>query len=420
MDNYYELIANIICEIARIIVTLRYCSIFMKQKHKSKIKYLVMGAVAVVTIAAYWVFHNMWINLMITLTGIYAATLFYKGSIKNKILLSILIYVISALMDLIAAFIVVDNPSAENQNMTSSFLSVILLLISVIILEKIYAVRAEESRMREELRDQHWIYLLLLSVTSICAMLIIVHDTSIRKGSMLSIITVFVVVNFIVYGLYITMEDRYMKMIENQNLKNQLSIYDRQIQLNIDNEKQIRTLKHDMKHHLRELYGFASNHEDDKIQEYISQMIDSVSIDKMISTSGNTGIDGIINYMCAIAKNKLIEIEVTVTIPDNLKVNAYDFNIILGNLLENAIEASEKIENPYIKFSMNYTANCIFICIENKFSGEIKDNGKFLSLKGKDHGLGMESVKTIVEKYNGTFDCNYNNEIFIVKVSLLI
>lgn len=420
MDKYYELIVNIICEIARIIVTVRYCSIFMEKNRKCKFKYLIISAVTLVTIIVYGVFHNMWINLVITILGIYIVTYFYNGTVKKRGLLSVLIYVMSALMDMIAAFIITDNPNAENQNMISSFLSVILLLVSVIILEKIDSVRTEERKLQEDIRDKHWIYLLVLSVTSICAMLVIVQDTSISKGSMLSIIMVFVVVNFIVYGLYITMEDRYREIIENQNLKNQLIIYDQQIQLNIDNEKRIMTLKHDMKHHLRELYGFADKHEDDKIKEYISQMIESVSIDKMVSASGNIGIDGIINYMCNIAKNKSIDTEVTVMIPDDLKLNTYDFNIILGNLLENAIEASEKIEKPYIKLNMNYTANCIFITIENKFNGKIIESEKVISLKGKNHGLGMESVKSVVNKYNGTFQYKHNNNIFIVKLSLVV
>lgn len=415
MDNYEDIIISVICEFARIIVILRYCSIFLRNKGNRIIKYSIMCIVALITIFSYQIFHNMWGNLIVTYLGIFIAMIFYEGTLKKKVLFSVSIYAMCALMDLIAAFIVMENPNADNQNMASSFLSVILFLVSVIIIEKIYV-----NKTYGDINEKHWIYLLVLSTTSICSMLIIFCDISISRISMLSISVVFVIINFIVYGLYVSMEERYMEMIENANLKNQLKAYDQQIQLNIDNEKQIRTLKHDMKHHLREIYSLAATHNDEKIKLYIDQMLESIHIDQMISSSGNMCIDGIVNYMCCIAKEKEIETKVNVAIPENLQLDAYDFNIIIGNLFENAIEASEKLEGAFIQVNINYAANCIFISFENKYNGIINKKEKLISKKGIGHGLGIDSVKTIVEKYNGSFNYKLSSNIFMVKVTLFM
>ncbi len=106
-------------------------------------------------------------------------------------------------------------------------------------------------------------------------------------------------------------------------------------------------------------------------------------------------------------------------IPENLNVSEYDMNIILGNLLENAIEANSNIENPWIDTAMKYADGILFIEISNPYLGKIQQQGSILKSTKRDksyHGIGLYSVKEAVNRNNGTVDINYDDGVFKAKI----
>lgn len=410
---WYYVITDLICESARIFIITRYCNTFFERKDNKFMRWSVISIVYVITVLTYLFFHNIWLNLIVTYLGTVVVIALFKGKVKKKILFSIVLLVISVLMNIISAFFITENPNGNNQDIISLFISVILFLISVIFAERL------SIHKQDEIKDQHWIFLLIISATSILSMLIIIYDGNILRISAISM--VFVAMNLIIYYLYSIMAEKYIYLLENKNLKNQLNAYEYQIRLNVDNEKRIRIIKHDMKHHLRELKELAKSGCDNEIILYLDQMLNSVESTKSIVETQNISIDGVLNYMGAKALKKGIMLEVDAAVPEDLKLNAFDFNIILGNLIENAIEASEKVKNPKIVINIRYELNCIFIMIKNKYAGIINKKGeKIISSKDKNHGLGLESIKNIVEKYNGQEDISYNDKEFTVNIILYL
>ena len=123
------------------------------------------------------------------------------------------------------------------------------------------------------------------------------------------------------------------------------------------------------------------------------------------------------------AENKGINVRTHVTIPESMKLSSYDMNILLGNLMQNAIDATEKCKEKYIDVLIRYDRNCIFIKISNPYDGErlVKD-GEYITTKNeeKNHGLGIRSVKKIVEKYDGSIFFTEERGEFIVKLVLMI
>lgn len=415
MMLWYDVITDLICEFARIFIITRYCNTFFEKKDNKFMRWSVISIVYVITVLTYLFFHNIWLNIIVTYLGMVVVIALFKGKVKKKILFSIVLLVISVLIDIISAFLITENPNGNNQDIISSFISVILFLISVIFAERL------SVHNQDEIKNQHWIFLLIISVASILSMIIIIYDGNILRISALSIAMVFVAMNLIIYYLYSIMTDRYISLLENKNLKNQLEAYEYQIQLNVDNEKRIRIMKHDMKHHLRELKELAKSDCHDEIIPYLDQMLNSVESTKSIVETKNISIDGVLNYMGAKALKKGILLEVYAAVPEDLKLNAFDFNIILGNLIENSIEASEKVKKPKIVIDIRYELNCIFIMIKNKYNGIINKKGeKIITSKDKNHGLGLESIKNIVEKYNGENNISYNDEEFSVNIILYL
>ncbi|MBD7915838.1 ATP-binding protein [Clostridium sp. Sa3CUN1] len=124
-------------------------------------------------------------------------------------------------------------------------------------------------------------------------------------------------------------------------------------------------------------------------------------------------------------KNNYIKFDYNINIPIDFNYDISDISILLGNILDNSIEAVNKlpIKKRYISFFMEYKNKTLFITIKNKFNGRIiKDNNNNNILTSKKdcnkHGLGLLSIKNIVNKYFGEFNVDIKENVFIIKILL--
>ena len=107
-----------------------------------------------------------------------------------------------------------------------------------------------------------------------------------------------------------------------------------------------------------------------------------------------------------------------------LPFRSADISILLGNILDNAIEASMQIEEEkrYIKYFMKYEVNTLIITVINAFNGDIIRNrdGKIITNKGDpwNHGIGLESVKKVADRYHGSVVIETKSENFKIKIIL--
>ena len=121
---------------------------------------------------------------------------------------------------------------------------------------------------------------------------------------------------------------------------------------------------------------------------------------------------------------KEIQFEIQGNIPEGVKVSSYDLCTVISNLLRNAIESCEKIEdvsNRIIKIKMNTYQSFIFITIENTVAKEVKIKNNELVTEKKDtryHGLGSGNVKAVVDKYNGKLAYYCENGWFKTEIQI--
>ena len=204
---------------------------------------------------------------------------------------------------------------------------------------------------------------------------------------------------------------------ENQFLAMQQSRYDN-LKSAIEETKHAR---HDLRHHFTRLFAIAEDGDLEKMKTYILAAQESVP-DLDMHFSDNRAVDSIIGHYCTLARREGIPFLSKIDLPDRLPVDEVDLCLVLSNLLENALEASLRIDagkRQIIIETYMHSEHLVLIHIENAFDGNIKEkDGVFKSSKRKGNGVGIQSVRRIAEKNGGGSSFEYNDVTFTVNVML--
>lgn len=409
-----DVIVSIIIEIARVIIIYFYFKTFLKCTNK--IKHLCTCVMSfIITAGCYIVFNNVIINIISTVIGVLIISLAFKGNLKSKFLLSILCCSIMIIIDAAAYYMLENKGNEDVYNVAASFLSILLFYIVTFLLRLIIKKR-EETEF-----TGHWYILFVVSVMSVSLLICVYRNMTFQVYEMLYTSTTLLVLNFLLYIFYINMLDRYTFFKENEQLKQQMNMYEIQMKANMENDKKIRAIRHDMKHHMREIGVMADNGNINDIKAYIKEFVDDVKKSETVYNTGNVMLDGILNYYVSIFKQKSIKYEIKVVIPENLEMNMYDMNIVFGNLFDNVIENVVESDNPLVVVDIKYLRHILSISIANTYDGKIKKiDGVLFSRKNDKHGYGLGNVRRIAEKYNGNVKVEYNYSMFIAGVVMYI
>lgn len=185
-----------------------------------------------------------------------------------------------------------------------------------------------------------------------------------------------------------------------------------------------RTLFHDCKAHISLIRKYLENGQIEKAVTYIDNIYSPFSeLEKKVCT-GNEAVDLILNYKLSEIDEKSIEINYDLSLAESLMsdIEEGDIFVILYNLLDNAIEACEKVPNGqrWIYLSLRQVNEMLMINIQNSFQVQpIYKKGELLTLKNDKHlhGLGMRSVKKIVLKYKGRIEYKAQQNVFDVSIT---
>ena len=188
-----------------------------------------------------------------------------------------------------------------------------------------------------------------------------------------------------------------------------------------------RRLIHDFKHHLCVIDNMAKQTNPKNIIEYISntnEFIDTSNNFNIIFTN-NVAVDALLQYYAELCQKQNIKLSLNLSLPEASPLNDVEWCIILGNLLENSITAcfQQKDTHKFIQINSKETEHTFYLVFKNSYNGKIRKIGiKYLSLKDdpKQHGIGLESIKSIIYKYQGTVDIYADNKLFNVGITIPI
>ncbi len=180
----------------------------------------------------------------------------------------------------------------------------------------------------------------------------------------------------------------------------------------------MRGWRHDYRHHIQVMKVHAANGEYAEIDKYLDMLDDDLTNVETVIRTGNSMADAILNSKLSLAAKEKIQVKAEAKIPVSLTVSELDLCIIIGNLLDNAIDACKElpIEERLIRIYMEMKGNYLYLSLTNTAGGKKKRN--FLSTKGEGHGFGIARMDAIVEKYGGYIKRASEDNAFSTEVLL--
>lgn len=168
--------------------------------------------------------------------------------------------------------------------------------------------------------------------------------------------------------------------------------------------RKMRGWRHDYHNHMQVLFTYLENGDLEKAKSFLSEINDTlVTVDTVIKT-GNTMLDAILNSKISLMTGKGIRVDATAKVPGALGVKDIDLCVIVGNLLDNAMEACETLpkEERFARIYICVKGPHLYMCFTNAAGKKQRKFGNlFLSTKGADHGLGLSRVDNLVKSYDG-------------------
>lgn len=189
-----------------------------------------------------------------------------------------------------------------------------------------------------------------------------------------------------------------------------------------------RVLLHDLRRHLTVIKEFALENGDLKVVHYVSDLQNLPALQRKVKYCGNIMLNVVLSRYKELCDEKGIQFSIDVRDVDVDFLAQNDITALFGNLLENAMEAAEKTENPYLELFIGSGGDTqsdakLFVSLTNSCDEEpVKDSaGNFLTrkLNKERHGVGQKSIRRAVKKYEGIIDQQFDSDARLFHTSIL-
>lgn len=364
--------------------------------------------------------------LMISIFSVLMVTFNYDGNIFKRIVFTIVYNSIWMLIEILLVFIFIAvGLNHDTQHLLGSLLSKLCLFIMVRALKRFFC--------NENIKELPHSYNMVLILIPLGSMFVVYTSFLLSADSHepthqhwpFAALVIMLIINVLIFTIYLRLSEDLELRQKNVLYKQELDLYVKHIEEKENSMLEFRKARHDLKNQLIYLMERCEKKEYKELETFLEQLIEKVPFDRLaISKTDNSAVDALVNYKYNIAKHMGIEFTVNLDIPMRMPFDNADMCIILGNALDNALEANKRsnIEKRYIKLSMRLDMNNLVIIVENSFDGKIikNKNGNLLTVKNNkvDHGLGLNSIQNAVNRYHGFIKINYMENIFILEILL--
>lgn len=272
-----------------------------------------------------------------------------------------------------------------------------------------------------------WLPVPILFIAMQTALLIFVSEfAKIRNG--IAIYVLFIISLFILYvflsEIFYTVADSYVttaRLRDEQELMELQKIEYKRLQEEMDETGRLR---HDFRHSINLLATLAENKDIEGITDFVRQYRDSQRYMTVMNYCKNPAINAVLNHYAHQAREADVPLVLQVDLPDELPFSDPEICSLLGNLMENAIDACKLVPKENRRFSLSVLVQNdinLYIVSTNTYEGKIERvNDRFLSTKHENIGIGTRSIEEIAKKYNGYARFHYSESEFFVDILMSI
>ena len=422
-------VAAIVTDLVHILKMILLCELlFGFEKHKDIKRYIIICFASVI-VSEIMYFKTADFLLLILYIGLIFAVLYTIYVIKmwQALLLSVGIMFLATMIDtmiIVMIDMIFDICSFSEfifKDLIESVVSMFMICVLLCIYKRKYRRRIKWINVKNSA-----VFTILISIDTIIVLAIVNIYQSVTKEEnkiLFAIITVFVIMGMLfqlatVLLLY-SANDVYE---ENASLmKKYLNDQKKHYEYLEKREEETKKFRHDVRNHMQMLYYLQKRKQYDEIDKYLELLNGRIEEFANSLTVNNSIVDAIINKFHAEAIAKGIKLHVKGKLPVICNIDAYDLCTVFSNVLSNALEAVEKIENKDIYLECRYTDEEIIVIEKNMFEnkGQFIDNELYTIKEDKDkHGFGIDNIKDAVKRNCGIVNIEIDKEQFCISLMM--
>ena len=397
---------------------------FEKTRVSRLIEAALFVAYYILTSSVYLVINIPLVNFIFNILAVFSLTFLYSSSIKKKILVGLLVYVISVCTEMVVVTLTgyINFPITEANNYNSIFgvvsANVLLFIISTA------ANSFKSIKNGDHLPKAYWAAIFTVPFLSLYILAEIFQSEGLTVYAVSSSVAAILIINFMDFFLFDRISFLYKEQQESALVKQQNEYYVNQLLLVEELHEKTGKLRHDIKNHLITINSYLEKDKTDEAKKHISNIIGTYQNKIEIVHTGFPAIDGLMNSKLRSAYDAGVKINIKTSLPLDFCFFSFDLTVILGNLLDNALQAVSAVEgDKFIDIRIDCSRGMLLIKMSNPFSTVMqKENGKIVTSnpdKG-NHGFGLRNIDEILKKYNGTSKIDIDNGVFNITTALYI
>lgn len=348
----------------------------------------------------------------------FAAQVLYEGSLLRKLVAVVMAFAIGIVSENIVWIALFDYDDSQMKMAMESVVSSFVIMVIVLILERFI-----DSKKSEYISLGSYINIFVIILGSIALGEILIRVGENNRNMVTIGMSIICLIDVSTYYVYDKVNEAYLQRLEQKITLQRAEMYKNQLDIMQRSQKDIRALNHDMKNHLLMLQSYIDRGQCDKAVKYIQDISDCMLVPDQYISTGNQEVDIILNYKLAQADELGCSIDTQIQIPDTSFMESMDLNTLIGNLLDNSLEALGRTNERRLYVGLKYSRGVFAVKIENTYDGILIKNGESFSTSKKDidnHGIGIMNVDEIIAKYGGSREVETDSGLFSVKVMLYV
>ena len=227
-------------------------------------------------------------------------------------------------------------------------------------------------------------------------------------------VVLLVLVIYLLYRILDGIYDRRIVAYQNKLLKNEVDeVHNLYLTM--------RGWRHDYHNHMQSVKAYLAMDSLEEARAYLDALEQDLDEINLLFNTGNINADAVLNAKISLAIKKGIQVDYKAAVPKTLAVSDIDLCVVIGNLIDNAVESCEKVapENQFIRLYIGIFQKQLYLSVSNATSETVRKlDEQYISSKRGNHGHGLKRINKIVDKYGGFVNRKNEPGVFVTEILL--